>query len=134
MFYLPCLTKHLVTRPQHIALLPHRLVQCADAVNSAVSAVVHVQIFAMPWRYTQAWIYIYNLKNLAATLYTARSKDLFHCHVVHHSNPAGTAKRRPKYGRKQDESASSQQIFSRSTSIWFSAPVGGKTGSAMRRR
>ena len=29
-----------------------------------------------------------NLKNLTATLYAARSEDLFYCHVLHHSNPA----------------------------------------------
>jgi len=32
-----------------------------------------------------------NLRNLTATLYAIRSEDLFHCHVLHHSNPAGAA-------------------------------------------
>ena len=47
------------------------------------------------WGGTDSWypqrLIINNLKNLTATLYTVRSEDLFHCHVLHHSNPAGAA-------------------------------------------
>ncbi len=52
-----------------------------------------------------------NLINLSATLYAERSKDLFNCHVLHHSNPVGTAQLgQPVAGNKMNCISSTDEM------------------------